>query len=344
MACLLRINFSTEDIARTRIAAGPDPLWELVLSIQMLRGQPGDLLFTQWRRTAATALREPSRWQVLMDLVPQIGYFPDFLNPVEARRGFEHGLEAVRATPRQVLTRDLRRLAPPARPGQDWKALAAGDPDELHRLTDLMRAYYSATVEPVQATLDAAVEHDRQVRLRAFANGGLDGVLASLRPMASWSYGELRVPAHRDQVINLDGRGLVLLPTFFCLHHPMTLFDESLPPVLVNPIARAVEALPAPRGPRPGLTKLIGATRTAVLDAASTVSTTSEIARRVGISLPSASEHTTVLRAAGLVTSYRDGQRMRHVLTKLGHDLLNGRSSEVSPVSTPGATDGAAPR
>src|SRR5688572_20297892 len=105
MACMLRINFSTEDIARTRIAAGPDPLWELVLSIQMLRGQPGDLLFTQWRRTAATALRERSEWRLLLELVPQIGYFPDFLNPAESRRGLEHGLEAVRATPRHVLAR-----------------------------------------------------------------------------------------------------------------------------------------------------------------------------------------------------------------------------------------------
>ncbi|MCC8245023.1 hypothetical protein [Saccharothrix luteola] len=58
---MLRIHFTRDDVARTRIAPVPDPLWELVMGLHLLRPQPGDLLFRDWRRTAAAAIRRP-RW------------------------------------------------------------------------------------------------------------------------------------------------------------------------------------------------------------------------------------------------------------------------------------------
>lgn len=86
---MLRIFFTAEDIARTRLATAPDPLWELVLSVQMLRRQRGDLLFGGWRRQTAAALRRNGLGagvRLLIQLCPQLGYFPDFLNPAAARR------------------------------------------------------------------------------------------------------------------------------------------------------------------------------------------------------------------------------------------------------------------
>ena len=50
--------------------------------------------------------------------------------------------------------------------------------------------------------------------------------------------------------------------------------------------------------------------------------TTTETADRVGISLPSASQHTTVLRNAGLITTTRTGTAVLHTLTPLGTALL----------------------
>lgn len=336
---MLRIIFGTDDIARTRLAARADALWELVASIQMLRGQPGDLLFTRWRHTAVARLRAlggPSRWRTLLDLVPTLGYFPDFLNPAAGVDGLARGLDAIRSTPRHVLTRDLRRLGPRSRPHQDWAALAAGDAAELTRLTDVMGSYYGAVVEPVHATLETAVERDRQLRFRAFAEGGVEGMLASLGPTAVWSPGELRIPAHRDQVISLDGRGLVLVPSYFCVNHPMTLFDGSLPPVLVYPVARRADAVPTQGGPRRALATLIGTTRAAVLEAMWTTCGTTELARRAGVSLASASEHAAVLRAAGLIATHRDGRRAVHTLTALGHDLLNGGAPNPASPGTAG--------
>ncbi len=52
--------------------------------------------------------------------------------------------------------------------------------------------------------------------------------------------------------------------------------------------------------------------------------TTTETADRVGISLPSASQHTSVLRNAGLITTTRTGTAVLHTLTPLGTALLQG--------------------
>ena len=49
-----------------------------------------------------------------------------------------------------------------------------------------------------------------------------------------------------------------------------------------------------------------------------------ELARAAGVSLASASEHATVLRNAGLITSRREGRRVSHTITWLGQQLLAG--------------------
>jgi Helix-turn-helix domain len=50
--------------------------------------------------------------------------------------------------------------------------------------------------------------------------------------------------------------------------------------------------------------------------------TTTELADRVGISLAAASQHASVLRDAGLITTRRQGSAVLHVLTPLGAELL----------------------
>ena len=72
------------------------------------------------------------------------------------------------------------------------------------------------------------------------------------------------------------------------------------------------------------LAGLMGHTRAAVLEALRTPRSTAELAACVGTSAPSASEHTTALRASGLVQTVRRGRGVNHSLTPLGRSLLNG--------------------
>lgn len=324
---MLRIYFGNDDVARTRVASKPDPLWELGLSLQMLRPQRGDLLFTGWRRTVRAAIRD-SRLGAIMDLLlalnPNVGYFPDFLNPIEAAYGLEPGLEAIGRTPVAELSHDIRRLAPARRlPASAWR-LAAGEPRMLRRLTAAMSACYDLTVTPYRRQIDTAIARDRRRRLDAFAENGVEGLLASLHPMMNWSADELSVPSHRDQELHLGGRGLLLIPSYFCVSGPLTMFKASLPPVLVYPVERGPEDLVGyAEPPVAALDALMGVTRAAVLEALGAgAATTTELAGRVGISPASASEHAKVLRNAGLLTSSRDRNRMLHQLSGIGSALL----------------------
>jgi len=71
------------------------------------------------------------------------------------------------------------------------------------------------------------------------------------------------------------------------------------------------------------LQPLMGRTRAAVLAAAGGGATTSQLARLLGISIASASDHATVLRNAGLIASGRRRNTMVHTLTPLGAGLVS---------------------
>ncbi|WP_174534724.1 ArsR/SmtB family transcription factor [Micromonospora chalcea] len=328
---MLKIVFSGEDVLRTRVAPRADPLWELVLSLHLLQGRSRDPMMTTWRRTVAHGLRTDSdaeQYRLLLALNPPRGYFPDFLTPFASREGFEVGLDAVRGTPTDMLRRDLTRLAEETTLPPSATALARGEPETLHHLTDSMARYQSLAVTPYWARVQAAVEADRARRARAMLDGGAEGLLASLRPNMRWNSGVLEVLDYPDtRELHLDGRGLLLVPSFFCSRTPVALVDPTLPPVLVYPVDRLAGLTPAsgtagsPQGE--ALAALIGRTRSRVLQAADEGCTTGEVARRLHISAAAASQHTAVLRNAGLLVSQRERNTVLHTLTPLGRAVLD---------------------
>jgi DNA-binding transcriptional ArsR family regulator len=106
--------------------------------------------------------------------------------------------------------------------------------------------------------------------------------------------------------------------------------DPDASPILHVPVtldAGALRGLWDPPGGATGrssLDALLGRTRAAVLDAvAAGPCTTSELARRAGVSVPSASEHAAVLRDADLIDTRRVGKAVRHAVTTLGASLLD---------------------
>lgn len=328
---MLRIIFSSEDIARTRVAQDADPVWESVLSLHLLQARHPDPLISGWRDAVRTDLRQhrsAGGLRLMLTLNPPRGYFPDFLTPASSAQGLEAGLDAIRSTPARMLRRDLTVLAR-QRPLPSFAgAVADGDPETMGQLTDGMRMYHEQALAPYWAHVQAAVRADRGMRTRALREGGVPGLLASLRPMMTWRSGVLEIPeypATRD--LRLDGRGLVLVPAFFCARVPVALLDPTLPPVLVYPVDRLgpLTATPLARDPgREALAALLGRTRAAVLEATADGCSTGELARRLHISAAAASQHTTVLRNAGLVVSLRDRNMVLHSLTPLGQAMLNG--------------------
>ncbi|MET8977341.1 helix-turn-helix domain-containing protein [Streptomyces sp. NPDC004539] len=327
---MLRIHFTREDVARVRVAPGPDPLWEITNSYQALITEGNAPVFGEWRRLVRPRL--PAAGRLLGLLLPPQGYSPDFLTPdLRGHDELEGGVDTVLATPRPVLHRDLGRLAASRRGSpsvpSEIRALADGDLTTLHRLRTALLTHHRYALAPFWTHIRAQLDADRALRGRAVMEGGTDGLLAGFRPLLRWRPPVLEAdyPVHRE--LRLDGRGLLLQPSFFCVRRPVMLADPDLPPVLVHPVqhtpgwARRARGLPEHHTP---LAALIGRTRAALLTEAATGRTTGELARRLRISDPAASYHTAVLRRAGLVLSIRHGKTVVHTITPAGLALLHG--------------------
>ncbi|MFD5831631.1 ArsR/SmtB family transcription factor [Lentzea sp. NPDC060358] len=318
----MRIHFTMRDLGRTRLADDGDPLWEVMHSGFRLNFADQDPAFGEWKRSllrggppgvrAGTAL--------LAVLTPQGPYFPDFLTPPEGARGLEEGLEAMMSTPRRRLRAELSRLAENSPVPPRFQALAEGRPAVLRGVASVLRGFHSAVVAPHDRAIRSAVAADRARRSRVLAQQGVEGLLATL-PAARWEAPVLEVEYGVDRDLHLQGRGLLLIPSFFCQRLPLSLADPAMPPALIYPVDPELRWQSLAAG---GLEALMGPTRAAVLLAVGerAGATTTQLAQRLSTSLASASRHAAVLRAAGLITTHRDGPSVLHTLTPLGIALL----------------------
>ncbi|MFE0102413.1 winged helix-turn-helix domain-containing protein [Streptomyces sp. NPDC059009] len=326
---MLRVHFEADDLARTKVSEGPDPLWETVLSLHRLQERGPEPALTAWRHHASRYGPGPLR--VLLPLVPPRGYFPDFLTPSAGAAGLGHGLEAVLSTPRRRLRAELPALAAGVGlPG--WtRGLADGEVPALRRLASALRAYHEAALRPSWWRVAARVEAERTLRAHTQLWSGADAMLSGFGPAMRWRPPVLEVDYPFDKDVHLGGRGLLLTPSYFCRRTPVMLADPALPPVLVYPAPPlGATRVNSPSGGAAArreeqLARLLGHSRAAALEAlAEHCATTTELARRAGLSVSSASEHAAVLREGGLISSVRVRNSVRHAVTPLGARLLSG--------------------
>ncbi|MEU2251332.1 helix-turn-helix domain-containing protein [Streptomyces sp. NPDC019224] len=322
---MLRIHFTAADLVRIRMTPAPDPLWEVCLSLHRLRAGQRRRTYAPWYRTARVRLHEEglaSRVRnLLLPLVPRSGYFPDFLTPAESAEGLEAGLRGIIAAAPDRVLEETRRLTVGG--GPSWAARLGGREDRAH-LVRTLRAYHDTVIAPHSEEIHALFEAERSIRARTLLDGGIDRLLRTPGG-AQWKPPVLHLGYPVDRDLHLDGRGLRLIPSYFCWGSPVTLLDPELEPVLVYPLKHG-EPQPTHGGQGPGepLAALLGRTRAAVLRAAAsrTGATTGELARFTGISDSSASQHATALRNAGLLVSHRHSASVLHTLTPLGSSLL----------------------
>ncbi|MFI7637306.1 ArsR/SmtB family transcription factor [Nonomuraea sp. NPDC049400] len=331
----LKIVFTPEDLARVRIAPRPDPMWEMVLSLHLLQARGGSTAMTAWRRQVRDNLAEIGLLaqvrNVLIPLAPSGPYFPDFLTPAEAQMGLDQGVDALVTTPRRQIRHELNLVQtyyglPPGLDG-----LARGDPRAIRDLGRLAAGYCQAAFAPHLQQMEHALGQERSALARYLADDGVEQMLDHLPPMMRWRPPVLEADypsraAQNSREIHLRGRGLTLIPSYFCRTTPVALVDQGLPPVLVYPARRWS---PPPATVKDPLVELLGRTRAELFRCivATPDCTTTELARRTGASLASASKHAQVLRQAGLIASTRQANLMLHQATPLGIELLRTQSS-----------------
>ncbi|MFC0533756.1 ArsR/SmtB family transcription factor [Phytohabitans kaempferiae] len=295
---MISLRLGPADLGRVRLVRRPHPVGTAVLASQVLPG------------AAAGPLRH---------LLPARGLVPDFVTPYQGLDSVEAGLDAIRSTPRRRVRADVAR-AYAHLPATPWRRrLAAGDRDAVELLAAALGEWFDATLRPQWGEL--ALAHRRSVDRAAhrWAVSGVDGILGGLHPSVRWRPPVLQVDTWWSGELHGTGEGLLLAPSRYAGPRPRLLVEPGRPVLLVYPV-------PAPPTAPPGdpLPRLLGRTRAAVLRRLGEPGrhTTTALARAAGVSLPSVSEHATALRAAGLLTSEREGGAVVHRLTPLGVDLL----------------------
>ncbi len=281
---MLRIHFTGQDLARTTIAGEPDPLWEVLLSLHVLRSRdPGPALGAWHRHTRRGIPRLETR--LLAELTRSLA-----TTDRTAVRRLGHAIQQYHRVALAPYWDSIRR------------SVAA---DRAHR-ADLLA---SRGVEAVLETLHPRVRWEAPVLTvldLPDADLHLDGRGLTLQP----SYFCSGVPTRL--------RDAGLPPT---LVYPVRRGPTPLQ-ASAGESGDGDRTGDAPRPAPRTVAALLGRTRANALEAIAGGCTTSQLAKLCDISLAAASHHATVLREAGLINTRRDGRSVLHEITHLGHHLL----------------------
>jgi DNA-binding transcriptional ArsR family regulator len=256
--------------------------------------------------------------------MPAQGFVPDFMTPFEGLTSIEDGLAAIRSTPARRVRAEVAAAYAHSTVSSARRRFAAADPLVLDTLVTAMRSYFHQVLAPDWPALNRTHRRLVSEAARRYALSGADGVLTGLHQRIRWRAPVLEVDAWQDGDVRLGGHGLILVPSPFAGPRPRVLVAPGRPTLIVYP----VEPPAVPERPRTAadpLAGLFGRTRSAVLIHAARPGrhTTSSIARQVGISVSSSSEHLSALRAAGLVSSRREGGAIVHSATALCRELVH---------------------
>lgn len=317
---MTRVVLSNDDLAHTRFGEAPAPLVETVMGLVTLKRQLPAAVGSRWSGWAWRAF--PATARPLWDLIPRCGYWPEFLDPVVS--DLETGLDVVCATPRRELREQLARSwKRTARPPSWLRSLADGERDALETVRRGLRDFHDTCIAPRWPDIVASFRADIAGRVSLLATHGLARAFSTLHADLTWHDGALDRTGRTGEY-SLDGSGLQIMPSVLWPGPP--LFTIGPPGLGGNALiyaARRPAEHVSTRGSRE-LAAVLGRTRTAALAALDKPCGTAELAARLGISAPSASEHATALRKADLIQTVRRGRGVHHFLTPLGRSLLNG--------------------
>ncbi|MFJ1917272.1 winged helix-turn-helix domain-containing protein [Streptomyces sp. NPDC088147] len=309
---------------RLRRPLGPVP--ESLFALGVLHRNTDDA-FSEWRR--AVKVRQGRRLHQLLGLAESLAAAPGLLSITLSASGKVRvdvsGLPSGQASSGQApATAAPTAQAPSAQP-------SSGQGSSIH-LPAFLREFADEAIQPYWPRIHSFLESEREASGRLMFTGGMHELFRAVDGRIQWQPPVLTIPSDRALPgdVRLRGAGLLLVPSLFLSGPPRLFLDEAAPeraPILVYPVhpdPMMASALWNLTQPKESLSALVGSTRSAVLQALTESRTTTELAQYVGVSAGSASQHASVLRNAGLVSTTRTRNYAIHTLTPLGEALLKG--------------------
>ncbi|MER8029053.1 winged helix-turn-helix domain-containing protein [Streptomyces bauhiniae] len=307
-------------------------MWEVAPSFRLLTSDTAHPVHRPWtEQTRSRVLAAGLHRGWLAELIGPSGYVPDFLTPAPGSPAPAPATEwdAILATPPDRVRHDLDHLAHhQGHLGPRLTSLRADPAARLPRLAQEIETYWELALAPywgrIRAVLDADIFH----RARTIAEHGTGRLFNDLHSSIGWDDTTLNlVRRKRISPRHTPGTGLLLIPSAFTGPGLRTQVSPPDPPQLAYP-ARGIGPLweTRPATGTPALVPVLGRSRTLLLTELATPASTTELARRTGLSPAGVSQNLTALRDAGLVSAHRAGRSVLYARTAAAETLLDAAS------------------
>lgn len=318
-------RLAAEDVSLLRF--GISPGHELCFAIRsMLSPQAHPLQWGWFRAVRSVAPRDA--FTLLADVIGADSYMPDFLSSAPTG-DMTPDEEIVRllAVPAERIVYDLKKVFLRSGPARQERIRALiNDPAAAREsIADAWVTFWEAALAPHWAQLTRLARADIAVRARQVADLGLGDMVEGLHDAVSWSGGAVRVRTRfHSERVDCSGRGLVLVPSVMMAGRGCSVITEApaVPTLFYPAHGVTTDWHESDSSVAIALGALLGDGRTRLLLQLDRPRSTSEAAAGSGLSVSTASHHLSVLRAAGLINSTRDGPRVLHARTPLGEALV----------------------
>ncbi|MFJ2619931.1 DUF5937 family protein [Glutamicibacter sp. NPDC087344] len=316
---MLHYELGEADLGLIRF--GISPLCELGLSLRSVKDPSRYPLQLPWLSRTQGA-RADLDLDFLLALVNDKLWTPDFLNPrpVSPLTRIDDELTDLAALSPAQFTLQLERVH-----GQLPKVLSGSPRATIRRMVAALGEYWEACFAPHWLRMRTILESDITYRGRVVAQAGMAEMLNDVSPSIAFNGSRvslLLASVQAERTVNVDGRGVMFVPTMFTRRASATLDLDEAPMVLYP--ARGQGAMWETENHKSpeAVAQLLGKTRSSLLAAIAAPASSTELGIRFGVSTSAVNQHLRALKAAGLVTSTRYGHSMLYFHSPLGSALI----------------------
>ncbi|HET7013369.1 MAG TPA: DUF5937 family protein [Streptosporangiaceae bacterium] len=339
---VLVMSLDVAELAATRFAISP--LGETIRALQLLARPDPPEVNRPWLRWARAQLdQRPLRagrlWPLVVTGLP---FYPEFLLPAPPGQwsAFADELDRLAATPAMAVRASLHRVFSdgpwPPSAVELYERLEFGE--IAAELADCHDRLIAPHWERIRAVLDADIAY----RTGVLASGGARQLFHDIHQDLTWSAGTLSLAdadtGRTELRVEKGPDGLVLMPTVFGWPDVSMRKATSTQTTMMYPARGAATVWHAitdhPAGHGTPAEHLLGAVRARLLAALCSPSTTTMLARQLGVTPSAVSQHLRFLHRGGLLNRQRSGRAVLYSASELGLALLGAPQSGHKPNSS----------